>query len=159
MVSPMSNELRQKAIKLLARREHTGVELARKLAAFGTPEEISAVIADLQASQLQSDGRAAESYVRGHAARLGASRLRQNLKSRGVGGELIAAQLAPGILPDELERARAVLKRKFSEVPADGREWARQARFLQGRGFSGDIIRQVFKALKEPAEPTDALDQ
>jgi len=155
----MSNELRQKAIRLLARREHTGAELARKLAAHGTPEEIAAVIAELQASQLQSDGRAAESYVRGHSDRLGASRLRQNLKSRGVAGELIAAQLAQGVLPDELERARAVRQRKFSAAPADAREWARQARFLQGRGFSGDIIRQVFKALREVAERTEAPDQ
>ena len=155
----MSNELRQTAIRLLARREHTGAELAHKLAALGTPQEIAAVIAELQASHLQSDSRVAESYVRGHAARLGASRLRQNLKTRGVTVELIEAQLAQGALPDELDRARAVWQRKFSAAPADAREWARQARFLQGRGFSGDIIRQVFRALKEPAEPTEAFDE
>ena len=158
----MSNELRQTAIKLLARREYTGAELARKLAGLGTPDEVAAVIAEMQASHLQSDTRAAESYMRGHADRLGTSRLRQNLKSRGVTGEVIAAQFAEGVLPDELERARAVWTRKFSAPPTDAREWARQARFLQGRGFSSDIIRQVFKALKEPAEavePTAALDQ
>lgn len=133
---------------MLARREHTRVELARKLAPQGTQEEIDAVIAELQATQMQSDSRAAESYVRSHAARLGASRLRQNLKTRGVTGELIDAQLQPGLLPDELERARSVWARKFAAVPADAREWARQARFLQGRGFAGDVIR---KLLKDPA--------
>jgi regulatory protein len=144
----MANELRQQAIRLLARREHTRAELARKLAAHGTAEEIDAVIRELQASHLQSDSRFAESYVRSHAARLGASRLRQTLKTKGVTGDLIEAQLAQGVLPDELERARAVWRRKFSGVPADAREWARQARFLQGRGFSSDIIRRL---LKEPA--------
>ena len=144
----MANELRQQAIRLLARREHTRIELARKLAAHGTPEEIGAVLAELQASRLQSDDRAAESYVRNHAARLGASRLRQNLKTRGVAGELIDAQLASGSLPDELERARAVWNKKFADAPGDAREWARQARFLQGRGFSTEIIRRL---LKEPA--------
>ena len=148
MVSSMPNELRQKAIRLLARREHTRLELARKLAAHGTPGEIDAVIAELQASHLQSDHRFAESYVRSHAARLGASRLRQTLKTKGVTGDLIEAQLAPGVLPDEFERARMVWRRKYSGVPADAREWARQARFLQGRGFASDIIRRL---LREPA--------
>ena len=144
----MANELRQTAIRLLARREHTSAELARKLAAHGTAEEVAAVIAELQASHLQSDSRATESYLRRHAARLGATRLRQNLKSRGVAGELIQAQLAPGVVPDELERARTVWSRKFSAAPATPREWARQARFLQGRGFASDVIR---KLLREPA--------
>jgi regulatory protein len=148
----MSNELRQKAIRLLARREHTRAELARKLADHGNPEEIVAVIAELQASHLQSDTRAAESYVRSHAERLGVSRLRQNLKTRGVTGELIDAQLAPGALPDELERARVVWRRKFPAAPTDAREWARQARFLQGRGFASDVIRRL---LKEPAGAID----
>ena len=148
----MSNELRQRAIRLLARREHTRAELARKLAAHGTPEEIAAVLAEMQATQLQSDSRAAESYVRSHASRLGASRLRQNLKTRGVTGELIDAQLAPGSLPDELERARVVWRKKFPEAPSDAQEWARQARFLQSRGFASDVIRRL---LKEPAGATD----
>ena len=147
-VTPMSNELRRKAIRLLSRREHTRAELTRKLAADGTKEEIEAVIAELQASQLQSDSRAAECYVRGNAARLGASRLLQNLKTRGVSSELIEAQLAPEALPDELERARTVWQRKFSAAPGDARDWARQARFLQGRGFASDIIRRL---LKQPA--------
>lgn len=148
-VHTMPNELRRRAIRLLARREHTQAELARKLAAHGTEDEIGAVLAELQATHLQSDNRAAESYVRGHAARLGASRLRQNLKSRGVSSELIDAQLTLGALPDEQERARAVWRKKFSVLPADAREWARQARFLQGRGFASDIIRRVLKEVRE----------
>ena len=151
----MTNELRQQAIRLLARREHTRAELARKLASSGTPEEIDAVLNELQTCHLQSDSRYAESYVRSHAARLGTSRLRQTLKTKGVTGELIDAQLGHGVLPDELERARVVWTRKFSAAPLDAREWARQARFLQGRGFSSDIIRQVLKALEAATEAFD----
>jgi regulatory protein len=151
-VNPMSNELRQQAIRLLARREHTRAELARKLAGLGTSEEIAAVLADMEASQLQSDSRTAESYLRGNSARLGASRLRHNLKSRGVTPELIDAQLAQAELPAEIERARAAWSRKFSAAPANQKEWARQARFLQSRGFAGDIIR---KLLKEPLGATE----
>ena len=148
----MSNELRQQAIRLLARREHTRVELARKLADSGTPEEIEVVLNDMAASQLQSDNRTAESYLRGNASRLGTSRLRHTLKTRGVAPEMIDEQLAQADLPDELERARAAWSRKFSAVPAGAKEWARQARFLQSRGFAGDIVR---KLLKEPMGSAD----
>ncbi len=143
----MSNELRQQAIKLLARREHTRVELARKLAGLGTQEEIDAVLADMEASQLQSDNRTAENYLRSNASRLGAARLRHTLKTRGVAPELIEEQLAQADLPDEIERARAAWSRKFSAPPSGAKEWARQARFLQSRGFASDIIRRL---LKEP---------
>ncbi|WP_310451494.1 regulatory protein RecX [Sulfuritalea sp.] len=145
----MSNELRQQAIRLLARREHTRAELARKLAGLGTPEEIAAVLADMESSQLQSDSRTAESYLRSNAARLGTSRLRHQLKTRGVAPEMIDEQLAQADLPDEIERARAAWSRKFSAAPTNPKEWARQARFLQSRGFAGDVVRRL---LKQPLE-------
>ena len=148
----MSNELRQQAIKLLARRDHTRLELARKLAGLGTQEEIDAVLADMEASQLQSDNRTAENYLRSNASRLGASRLRHTLKTRGVAPEMIDEQLAQADLPDEIERARAAWSRKFSAAPSNAKEWARQARFLQSRGFAGDIIRKLLK------EPTEGLE-
>ena len=146
------HELRQQAIRLLARREYTHAELARKLATQGTREEIEAVLAELQATHLQSDSRAAENYLRSNSSRLGASRLRHTLKTRGVTPEVIDEQLSQAALPDEIERARALWSRKFSAVPANAKEWARQARFLQSRGFAGDIIRRL---LKEPAEVGD----
>lgn len=143
------SKLRSRAIRLLARREHSRAELARKLAAHGAQEEIDAVINELQASQLQSDARFAESYVHAHAARWGAARLRQKLTASGLARELIDAQLAHADLPDELARARDVWARKFFAAPVDAREWARQARFLQGRGFANDIIHRL---LKNPCE-------
>jgi regulatory protein len=145
----MSNELRQEAIRLLARREHTRTELARKLAGHGTPEEVEAVLAEMEATQLQSDSRTAESWLRGNAARLGSSRLRHSLKSRGLAPELIEAQIEQADLPDEMDRARAIWSRKFSAAPSNAKEWARQARFLQSRGFAGDVVRRL---LKEPRE-------
>ena len=141
--------LRGRAIKLLARREHSRAELVRKLAAHGTPEEIDAVIDELQHSQLQSDTRYAESYVHARASRWGAARLRQKLAASGVARELIDAQLARADLADELTRARAVWAGRFAAPPTDAREWARQARFLQGRGFASETIRRLLKTLDE----------
>ena len=137
--------LRQQALRLLARREHTNAELRKKLEGEGTAEEIDAVLAELASSGLQSDDRTAASYLRGHGARFGAAKLRQTLRSKGADADTIVAALESAELPDELERARALWLRKFRTAPADRREWARQARFLQSRGFSSDVIRQLLK--------------
>ena len=141
------SELYQRAVRLLARREHTRAELARKLAAHGTPEEIDTVLNALAGSGLQSDARFAASYVHSQAARLGAARLRQTLRQKGVTTELIADHVED--LPDELERARAVWLKKFAAPPANRSEWAKQARFLQGRGFAVEIIRTLLKEVAE----------
>ena len=79
--------------------------------------------------------------------------MRHNLKTRGVTAELIDEQLAQAGLPGEAERARVAWSRKFSAAPGDAREWARQARFLQSRGFAGDIIRRLLK------DPTGMQDE
>jgi regulatory protein len=119
--------LRQRAVRLLARREHTRAELFRKLAPHGTQEDVETMLNDLAAAGLQSDARFAESYVRGQAARLGATRLRQSLRTRGVDAALIDSQLESAALPDEMVRARAVW-----EMPASGR--GRRA-FCRGGGL------------------------
>jgi len=137
------SELYSRAVRLLARREHTRAELARKLAPHGTKEEIETVLNELAQSGLQSDARFAESYLRSQAGRLGGARLRQSLRQKGVCAELVQTQVED--LPDELARARAVWQKKFATVPADMKEWAKQARFLQGRGFSSEIIRKLLK--------------
>jgi regulatory protein len=141
------NELRRKAIGLLARREHSRAELARKLAADGTDEDIANVLAQLESEGLLSDARAAAAYVRAHAARFGAARLRQDLRARGLDPDLAASEVEK--LDGELDRARAVWQKKYGAPPADAKEWARQARFLQGRGFSTDIIRRLLKGVEQ----------
>jgi len=64
---------------------------------------------------------------------------------------LVDAALETECLESELDRARAVLRGRFAAPPADAREWARQARFLQTRGFAVDLIRKLLK--ERPDEP------
>jgi regulatory protein len=137
------NELRQQALRLLTRREHGRAELERKLSTHGTAEEIAAVLTQLEVEGLLSDARAAGAYVRAHAERFGAARLRQDLRKRGLAPELAENDLAA--LDGELERARAVWVKKFSTAPVDMRDWARQARFLQGRGFATAVIGKLLR--------------
>ncbi len=141
--------MRQKAIALLARREHTRAELSRKLAPHGTQDEIDAVITQLQSTGLQSDVRFAEAFLRAKVGRLGPARLRQTLRQKGVDAETVDAQIEAAIvaneLPDELHQVREIWVRKFGTAPTDAKEWARQARFLQSRGFSSSVIRRLLK--------------
>ena len=139
--------LRERALRHLARRDHSRAELARKLATHGDADQIEAVIERMGELGLQSDTRYAEAFVRGKAGRFGASRLRSELARRGIDRDLIDEAIAGECVESEADRARAVLRGRFTEPPADAREWARQARFLQTRGFAPDLIR---KLLKEP---------
>lgn len=118
-----------------------------KLAPHGSEEEIDHVLTDLQGSGLLSDARFAEAWVRSRATRDGLARLRQSLRQKGIADHLIAT--AVDELPDELGRAREVWAKKFGAAPADAKEWAKQARFLQGRGFSVDVIRRLLKNTDE----------
>ena len=132
-------------MRCLALREHSRVELARKLDGLGSQDEIRAELDRLVELGLLSDARFADAYVRAKASRFGRTRLRVELTRRGVAPELIATTLDEADTDSELERAREIHQRKFATPPPDAREWARQARFLQGRGFSTEIIRRVLR--------------
>jgi regulatory protein len=144
----LSGGLKGKALRMLARREHSRAELAQKLADEGTREDIQAVLDQLERSGLLSDARFAESFVSSRAARVGNARLRHDLRAKGIADDLIAAAL-PAEADSEIERARNVRRRKFDAPPADRADYARQARFLQQRGFAADIIRKVLKEQEE----------
>jgi len=138
------DELRQRALRLLARREHTRVELKRKLAPHADSKDaLDALLDDLTVRRLLSDARYAEMRVAGRSTRFGNARLAQELKATGVADEIAAAALAA--TGDEFGRARAIWLRKFGTLPADAAERARQTRYLLYRGFSGETIRRVLR--------------
>lgn len=76
--------LRKRALRHLARRDHSRAELTRKLAPHGEPAEIEAVLERMRELGLQSDERYARPCVRGKAARFGTARLRNELVRRGI---------------------------------------------------------------------------
>lgn len=133
------------AVRLLARREHSRVELARKLRARGIPPELAdEVVAGLVARRLQSDERYTESLVNSRVNRgQGPVRIRRDLSQQGIPeSEIDAALAAAGV--DWYALASDTRQRRFgAEVPAEWKERARQARFLEYRGFTGDQIREA----------------
>ncbi|WP_371929811.1 recombination regulator RecX [Uliginosibacterium sp. 31-16] len=140
--------LKATALRLLSMREHSRVELRRKLKAKAQEgEDVEAVLDRMAETGLQSDQRFAEGWVRTQGGRVGIERLRRELAERGVSSEVAAAALGEGLIEDELTRARDVWAKKFGVLPQDQSDWGRQARFMQSRGFAVDVIR---KLLKEP---------
>ena len=137
--------LKARAMRFLARREHSRAELARKLAAHVQPgEDLGAVLDDLAARGWLSDARFAEQSIRAKARRYGPAKLAHVLRAKGVDEEAIAAGFrAAGA--DGASSLEAVWNTRFKAAPADDRERARQVRFLQGRGFS---LEEVLRFLR-----------
>ena len=157
--------LKARALQLLAQREHSALELRRKLLAHarkladapeggaqserrarapapGVEAEVDALLAWLQDGQHLSESRFVEARLRTRAARYGNLRIRHELAQHGL-------QPSPeedaALAASEFDRARAVRARKFHAPPTDAADRARQARFLAGRGFSSDVIRRLLR--------------
>ena len=134
---------------MLARREYSRLELARKLAPFAeNPEDIPGLLDDFERRGWLSERRVVEQVLASRRRRFGAQRIAHELREKGLSDAAIAgAQLQ--LQESELETARAVWMKKFGVMPANARDKARQMRFLQGRGFSLDIIRRLLRDLED----------
>ncbi|HEY4373416.1 MAG TPA: recombination regulator RecX [Burkholderiales bacterium] len=150
-------QLRMRGIALLARREHSRAELQNKLKRYSEDAAlITQVLDQLQAEKLLSDARFAESVARVRGARFGSARVAQDLRAKGVSGE-VAGRLVSELKATDAERAQAAWEKRFGDAPADAAERAKQMRFLQSRGFSPEVIRRVVPRAQRAA-PEDSDD-
>ncbi len=145
------------AVSLLARRDYSTHELKRKLAERGyTEHAFEVVVDDLESMNKVNNERYGQNLVayrarRGH----GPARIRNQLQKSGLDRSAIDEAVKGEEAPDFLALARATRLRKFGpEIPKDHKERARQARFLQYRGFSTDHIRAVLVGVDDDS-PTD----
>ena len=135
--------LKGRALRLLSQREHSRLELERKLKPFEeTPGELAEALDFLQAKDFINAQRVVDSVVNHRSRKLGASRVRQELQAKGLPAEAIATAVQE-MRSTELERAREVWRKKFGEPPADPAARLKQVRFLVGRGFAPDVVRKV----------------
>ena len=134
---------------MLARREYSRLELARKLASFAENlDDIPGLLDDFERRGWLSEGRVVEQVLASRRRRFGAQRIAHELRGKGLSEAAIGgAQLQ--LQESELETARAVWMKKFGVLPANARDKARQMRFLQGRGFSLDIIRRLLRGIED----------
>ena len=138
--------LRERALAMLARREHTRAEMKRKLSPHSeSPEQVEQLLDALAARGWLSETRFAESRANTLARKFGSRKIEHDLRSRGVSAEVVEHAVEQA-RTQELENCRAVWQRKFGVLPQTAAERGRQMRFLAGRGFSAEAVRQVLKA-------------
>jgi regulatory protein len=142
---------RDAAVAQLAARDFASGELRARLVQRGFDiSAAAAAIQELAEQRLLDDVRYAGNYVSYRAARgHGPVRIADDLRGFGLPADLVSAALADG--PDWRALARDVRVRKFGAgEPSSRAEEARQARFLQYRGFSSDHIRSALGAEFDP---------
>ena len=144
-----------RALRYLSQREHSRLELKRKLArhVIATEDDsaqvlIARALDEMAAAGLLSDARAAASVLASQGQRYGVRRLKQTLQFKGLDAELVSATLNEA-RNTEVERARAVWRRRFGVPPADAAERARQMRFMAGRGFECEVILRVVQGAED----------
>lgn len=141
--------LKARALRFLSMREHSRLELGRKLSKYAEEgDDISALLDFLEKNNWLSQERFSESLIHRRAARYGNSRIVAELQSHGVNGESLQ-ELKTGLVDSEVARACEVWRRKFGEVASDATSRGKQMRFLMQRGFSQSSIRAAIKGLDD----------
>src|SRR5204863_1118537 len=136
-------ELKVRALRFLMRREHSRAELTRKLAPHAeSSASLELLLNELEARKQLSDERYAETRTHRLSRKYGAAKIRQDLKAHGIADSVIDRVSSDG----DLDRAKAILSRKYKAAASTREEKARRARFLQSRGFSYDVIRRLIDA-------------
>jgi len=144
--------LKARALRYLSMREHSRLELTRKLSPYVEEgDDLHAVLEWLENSKFLSDERFSESLVHRRVARFGNHRILAELESHRLNGEEIE-KVKASLQETEVARAIDVLHRKFLFPPSDPEEKMKQSRFLSQRGFSGKAIRAAMIADRDVDE-------
>lgn len=146
--SSLHDEIRSRALKLLTTREHSRLELSRKLRQRRYPAAaVEAVLDALEASDLLSEERFVSAYVAERLAKgFGPLRIRYELREKGMSDDNIRAYLE---LEEEtlVDHMRSAYRKRFGEDGiCDRHEQARRSRFLEYRGFPPHLISHLLNA-------------
>jgi regulatory protein len=144
----------------------TEAELRRQLASRAEPGErgeaaIRAVIARLKQNQYLNDQSYAETYtrLRQENQKLGARRVRNDLRQKGLRSDLIEKTIEAGYsATNEETLARQHLSRKRIPKPESEKDTARVMRRLVAAGFSTGVIYKILRQWEVPDESLAALD-
>lgn len=136
--------VRNRAVALLARREHTRVELRRKLQQRALPAElIEQALNELAAENLLSETRYAEALVHSRVSRgYGPLKILAEAQENGADEALIQQALDAAAV-DWRSLAGEVRRKRFGREPRNLAERVKQSRFLASRGFSAETVRKV----------------
>lgn len=144
----LQGEIRSRALKLLTTREHSRLELSRKLRRRGyDAADVDLVLDALVADDLLSEERLVSAYVGERLSKgFGPLRIRIELREKGLSDDQIDPYVA---LDDEalMERIATVYRKRYGDrVIADMREQSKRSRFLEYRGFPPQLIARFLNA-------------
>ncbi|MBR2979042.1 MAG: regulatory protein RecX [Myxococcaceae bacterium] len=146
-----------RALKILSLRDHAKAELRRKLVTAGhNAGEIDAAIERLSSLGYLDDARFASQRAKSldRAGKLGRRAIANRLRQAGLGDDLVRRAMAEldaahddQNTRGDLDKARALLERRFASLPkdSDAKTRARAARFLASRGFSSEVIGRLIR--------------
>src|SRR3954469_15432512 len=141
--------LKARALRYLSTREHSRLELGRKLSRYAEEgDDVEALLNFLEKNNWLSQERFSESLIHRRSARFGNSRIVAELQSHGVNGEALQ-ELKAGLADSETARCLEVWQRKFGTVAADPQARNKQMRFLLQRGFSQRAVQVALKGAPE----------
>ena len=152
MTANKRSTLEIRALRYLARREHSRRELEKKLSSHEhSHESVTELLNQLEEIGYLSTERFVEQTTQMRRSKFGSQRIVHELKEKGVDEHLIA-----GILPElketDLETARKIWQKKFGVPPGDLKERGKQVRFMINRGFTSDTIHKVLSQAEKEAE-------
>lgn len=133
---------RNKALRLLGRREHSARELITKLRQDGVePAMADELLGSLAEEGWQSDPRFAASRIQNRIAQgHGPIRIRAELRVAGLPEALIQEAMEAADC-DWTALCMATHHRKFGRAPKDRAERQKQYNYLMQRGYDGEQIR------------------
>jgi regulatory protein len=139
------------AFRRLNRRELTVLEMRRHLERNGVDDAtIEAALQELSEQRYLDDSRFARLFAEDRRTldEWGAERIRRTLQGRGIDREVIEAALeqADDDGGSELDRAVALLRRKFASPPRERRERDRALGVLLRKGYDGDLALDAIAA-------------
>ncbi len=141
--------LKARALRFLSMREHSRLELGRKLSKYAEQgDDIDALLDFLEKNNWLSQERFSESLIHRRAARFGNSRIVAELQTHGVNGDALQ-EIKAGLADSEVARACEVWRRKFGAVAPDAAGRNKQMRFMMQRGFSQAAVRTAIKGLDD----------
>ncbi len=144
------SSLETRALRYLARREHSRLELAQKLAADAqsATEVLSSLLDKLEQQGFLSAERFVEQLIKIRRPKFGSQRIVNELKQKGIDEHLIA-DILPELKETEFDAAFDVWQKKFGTLSGDVKERGKQMRFMMSRGFSSEVIGQVLRHVEQ----------
>ncbi len=144
---------RDVALACVAARELTLVEIRRRLRDRGfSPEGIEAGLEAVRTYGGVDDASLAERLVERKATSLGARRIRSELISRGVDGEMAEEALAGLDQQAQREAAEKLARKKAGSLPGVAAHAVRRKLYdvLARRGFESSVIRAAIETVLQP---------